>query len=97
MTSANVNYITINSHRVRKQGKNISGFIYLTTNKGVSASNNIVRIGLEEVSSTIYLSMLNLSDREVGYATIENNAYIKNGYELVAGKVYFIEINFLLP
>ena len=94
--TANANYITVASHRIRKQGKQIHGFIYFQTTQAVTGPANIISVGCD-IPSTIYIPIYNLTDGTVGYGTMETTKYIKNGSALATNKVYLICIDFIQP
>lgn len=96
ISTANANYITVASNRVRKQGKQIHGFVYFQTIQAVTGPANIISVGFD-VPSTIYLPIFNLTDGTVGYGTLETTKYCKNGSALAANKVYLICIDFIQP
>lgn len=96
ISTANANYITVASHRVRKQGKQIHGFVYFQTTQAVTGPANIISVGFD-VPSTIYLPIYNLTDGTVGYGTLETTKYLKNGSALAANKVLLVCIDFTQP
>ena len=95
ITSANTSYITVNAHRVKQSGKVVSGYIYFTTKQAVTAGANIIKIG-SPIASLLYVPVFNITDKTVLYGTIEATGYLITGVDLVAGKTYIFNIDYIL-
>lgn len=95
ITSANTNYITVNAHRVKQSGKVVSGYVYFTTKQAVTAGANIIKIDIP-IASRLYVPIFNITDKTVLYGTIEATGYLINGVDLVAGKTYIFNIDYIL-
>ena len=95
ITSANTNCVTVNGHRVKISGKVISGYIYFTTKQAVTAGVNIIKID-SPIASQIYVPIFNITDKAVLYGIIETTGYLMIGLELVAGKTYIFNIDYII-
>lgn len=95
ITSANTNYITVNAHRIRQSGKVISGYIYFTTKQAVTAGANIIKID-SPIASQLYVPIFNITDKSILYGTVETTRYLINGVDLVAGKTYILNIDYII-